>query len=71
VKRAKSAIFTTGNGEMKTNGKVATCLLLPKFYANCIIEHEFHIMNNSLPYDVIIGNDLMRELGILLDFKSQ
>ena len=44
---------------------------LPKFYAKTVIQKEVFVFNNEMNYDMIIGRDLMTELGISLDFFHQ
>ena len=53
--------------------KVTFCM--PEFSSSKIIEHQFHVKNDKgksgIGYDMIIGRDLMVQLGILSDFKCQ
>ena len=44
---------------------------LPEFYAKTVIQKEVFVFNNEMNYDMIIGRDLMTELGISLDFFHQ
>lgn len=47
--------------------------MLPEFSEFKIITHEFHVMKGSpdFPYDMVLGQDVISELGINLDFESQ
>lgn len=51
--------------------KAKTRLILPELYANRVIEHNFNVMHSDLGYDVIIGSDLMTELGLNIQFSTQ
>ena len=48
---------------------------MPGFSRRKIIEHPFHVDNDKgesgIGYDIIIGHDLMVQLGPLADFKRQ
>ncbi len=71
VKTTPSTVWNTGNGELKTSARVKTHLVLSELYHDRTIEHTFNVINTALSYDVIVGTDLMKELGIVLDFKEQ
>ena len=53
--------------------KVLFCML--ELYSSKIISHRFHVDNNEgesgVDYDMIIGHDIMVQLGLLDDFKHQ
>ena len=53
--------------------KVDFCI--PEFSSSKIIEHCFHIKNDKyesgIGYEMIIGRDLMVQLGLMSDLKSQ
>ena len=34
------------------------------------IDYNFHIFETDIKYDMIIGQDLMRQLGIKIDFET-
>ena len=48
---------------------------VPEFYIRKIINHQFHVNNekgeSGIGYDMIIGRDLMVQLGLTADFKHQ
>ena len=58
---------------MKHDVKVPFCM--PELSNIKIILHHFHTNNNEgesgIGYDMIIGRDLMVQLGLLADFKRQ
>ena len=53
--------------------KVPFCM--PNFTSSKIIEHRFHVDNKKgelgIGYDMIIGHNLMVQLGLLVYFKRQ
>ena len=48
---------------------------MPELSGRNIIEHRFHVKNDKgescIGYDMIIGRDLMVQLGLPVDFKCQ
>ena len=48
---------------------------MPEFSSSKIINHSFHIDNDKgesgIGYDMIIGRDLMVQLGLTSNFKRQ
>ena len=47
-----------------------THFILPELYPERIIEHTFHLLPTTTGYDMIIGTDLMSELGLKLNFQD-
>ena len=47
-----------------------THIILPELYPEMIIEHTFHLLPTTTGYDMIIGTDLMSELGLKLNFQD-
>ena len=45
-------------------------LKLPEFSETTFINYNFHIFETHTKYDMIIGQDLMRQLGIKIDFET-
>ena len=45
-------------------------LKIPEFSKITLIDYDFHIFKSDIKYDMIIGQDLMRKLGIKKDFKT-
>ena len=57
--------WSTAAGILATNTKTATSFSLPELYANKLINQPIHIVDlNINRYDMIIGRDLIRSLGI-------
>ena len=71
VKNTSAAVWKMGNGNIKTNKKGKTHFILPELYPKRIIEHTFHLLPTTTGgYDMIIGTDLMSELGLKLNFQD-
>ena len=59
--------WSTKSGSLKTNRKCKIKILLPEFHPNREIEWSAYVDNNSAlqsRYDLIIGRDMLNELGI-------
>ena len=70
VKNTSAAVWKTGNGNIKTDKKVKSHFILPELYPERIIGHTFHLLPTTTGYDMIIGTDLMSELGLHLNFQD-
>ena len=70
VKNTSAAVWKTGNGNIQTDKKVKTHFILPELYPERIIEHTFHLLPTTTGYDMMIGTDLMSELGLKLNFQD-
>ena len=60
-------------GNFQTSKKCKTTFILKEFYGNKSIEWNLHVDSSPGPhqYDMILGRDVLSELGIMLDFKDQ
>ena len=69
----KTTSWKTAAGIATTYGEVSINFMLPEFSESKIINHEFHVMKGSpdFPYYMVLGQDVIKELGINIDFKSQ
>ena len=57
--------WSTANGILTTNTKTATSFSFLELHANKLINKSLHIVDlNINRYDMIIGRDLIRPLGI-------
>ena len=63
--------FTTPGGSFTSALKCNINFIMPEFYTKCILEWDVHVVDthNSARYDLIIGRNLLRELGIEFSFK--
>ena len=62
-------LWSTAGGDLTTYAKTKVEFTLPEFYENTLLVWKMHVFDQKLNYDIIIGRDLMRELGIKLDFE--
>ena len=64
-------VWQTQGGRFTTTKRCQVQFSLPEFHDNRLIHWNFHVASatTSSNYDVIIGRDLMTELGITLDFN--
>ena len=64
VKKAKVIKFRTPNGTFESNRTSAMKFFLSEFSESREISHEFRVIpeGNKMPYDMIIGRDLLRAL---------
>ena len=64
--------WITAAGPFKTNQKCKVTFALTELSPSRTIEFEAHVAPDSLNrYHMIIGRDLLRDLGIVLDFGSE
>ena len=63
--------WNTAAGNFHTNGKCAVTMQFPQLSETMTIKKDVHLTKNlSSRYDMVIGTDLMKELGIQLDFRN-
>ena len=71
VKEDATTTWNTAGDPLITNKKAKIRFQLPQISSSMTINSEEHLATNiSTRYDIIIGRDLMRELGIKLNFDS-
>ena len=64
--------WETQNGTFTTNSKAEIEFLIPELNAQRLINTYVHDTSSEMSYDMIIGQDLMQELGIdLLILQKQ
>ena len=73
MKSDKNTVWDTKGGTFRTSKKCKTTFILNEFYKNRAIEWNLHVDSSPGPhrYDMILGRDVMTELGITIDFKEQ
>ena len=59
------------NSLRRTNSKTKVKMTLPGFNSTREVLWKFHVTNDLLNYDVIVGRDLLEELGMILDFSKE
>ena len=67
--------YSTADGVYCTMTEVKLPFCMTEFYSSKIINHRFHVDNNKgksgKGYEMIIGRDLMVQLGLTAKFKRQ
>ena len=71
IEKTKKTSWTTVAGKFQTNGKTSARFKLPELNPTAEIEHKCHAMSTPGRYDKIIGRDVMKTLGMIIDFKNE
>jgi len=58
-------------GSISTSQKAKVQFMLPELSETKIITWNLHVFKKTTKYDMILGRDLLQDLGILLNFKDQ
>ena len=73
--RSDKVYYCTEDGVYCRTHEFKILFCVPEFYIRKIINHQFHVNNekgeSGIGYDMIIGRDLMVQLGLTADFKHQ
>ena len=69
--KTSSQQWNTAAGKVSTNKIAKLMFNLPEFYETKIVQCWAHVFENNINYDMIIGRDLMTELGININFANQ
>ena len=59
------------SGEFETHARVSLKFQLPEFTPSMYIETKVHVTDQKSNYDMILGRDVLRKLGIKLDFDTE
>ena len=72
LRNDRSTQWLTKGGIFNTTKRCKTEFILDEFFTNKVIEWDLHVDTSEGPhrYDMLIGRDLLSELGIQFDFKS-
>ena len=62
--------WTTMAGKVSTSKKAKVQFSLPEFFEDRLIEWRVHLADSLGNYDMIIGRDILSELGIDLHFST-
>ena len=62
--------WSTAAGSMNTDLRTKLQFKLMEFDQDSVIEWNIHVTKQKMSYDLIIGRDLMTELGIKIDFET-
>ena len=71
VKPGKKVSWMTMAGPVNTSDTVKALFVLPEFHPQRVIEWKFNVTNMTMNYDMILGRDILDELGFQIDFGSR
>ena len=69
--KGKSCTWNTMAGSFSTNAECNVEFTLPELNPTAVIRHRMHVTKHMANYDVIIGRDILHQLGIVLDFQNK
>ena len=69
-KAEKETSWVTAAGEFKTQGHCKVLFQMPEFHESKTIQYDVHVTTQNMGYDMIIGRDLLHELGITMTFAG-
>jgi len=70
--KESKCIWNTAAGPMETSQKPKLQFMLPELSETKLIEWEMHVVESTtMNYDIIIGRDILEELGIVINFKTK
>jgi hypothetical protein len=61
----------TPAGILKTDASCKAQFIIPELHDNRLIEWDFHVTQNMGAYDMIIGRDMLEDLGINIQFSDR
>ena len=67
----KEAHWATIAGTFSTNGIVETKFQLTELNPTATITYKLHVVKSLGLYDMIIGRDLLNDMGLTLDFSTE
>ena len=71
MKRDSPVKWKTAAGSFKTSTRCNVVFSLPELQEKRVMKSNFHVVNEQMTqYDMIIGRDLLSELGIDLEFST-
>ena len=71
-KTGKQTVWTTPGGALETTQKCKAEFTIPELHDNRLIEwNNFHVTKDLGAYDMIIGRDILRDLGIDIKFSTE
>ena len=73
LKKTRNAVttFNTASGKFSTNQKYCVNIKLAEFNPTAEITHTVHVAKELGNYDIIVGQDLLHELGINIRFSTK
>ena len=69
--REKDTSWRTAAGDFHTDGIIKAEFAIPELTPTSKVSYDLHVASNLGAYDIILGKDILQELGIVLDFNMQ
>ena len=66
----KKSSWNTAAGVFQTEGTAKISFILPEFHESRLIQWKVHTTKQDFGYDMIMGRDLLQDLGMEMDFKD-
>jgi hypothetical protein len=66
-----NAHWKTVAGNFSTEGTVETKFQLPELNPIATINYKLHVSNSLGVYDMILGRDLLKDLGLIIDYSTK
>jgi hypothetical protein len=66
----KQTVWTTPGGNLSTSTKCKAQFTIPELHDNRLIEWDVHVTKSLGAYDMIIGRDILTDLGIDIRFSN-
>ena len=70
LNRSKVTEWRTSAGVFTTNQQTKLNIKLPEFFENRVVMYDVHVTENTSFYDMIMGRDMLRELGIQINLST-
>lgn len=71
TRQQQTTVWTTVAGKFETSTVAVVSFKIPTLHETKIIQSSMHVAPQMSKYDIIIGRDLLQDLGIMLNFKDQ
>ena len=70
LKRQDATTWKTPAGNFQTKSKCEIDFKMPEFHQHRNIKWKAYVTTQPMLYDIILGQDLMQELGLIIDYKT-
>ena len=71
MERSKFTAFQTMAGMFNTTHTCETKFKVPELNQSAEISKKLHVTQMNGRYDIILGQDVLRELGLIIDFHAE
>ena len=71
IEKTKKTSWLTVAGKFQTNRKTPAMFKLAELNPTAEKEHKFHVTSTLGRYDMIISRDLLKTMGLIIDFRKK